>query len=85
MAVIDKDSTILSEFELAFAINKWQQIQVALKDGYIEVSLTDNGPVRINVDQKIVGGIGLLLEGRIKAYFDNIHVRKITQAKQQKQ
>ena len=85
IAVINKDSKIISEFGLPFAINKWQQIQIALKDRYIEVSLTDNEPVRINVDQKIIGGIGLLLEGKITAYFDNIHVRKITHKNKQEQ
>ncbi|MHC4396878.1 MAG: hypothetical protein ACYS1A_14610 [Planctomycetota bacterium] len=79
IAVIDKDLTTLSEFELLFAINKWQQIQIALKDRYIEVNLADNELVRINVEQKITGGIGLLLEGKITAYFDNIHVQQITE------
>ncbi len=83
--VINKDSKIISEFELAFAINKWQQIQIALKDGYIEVRLANNKLVRINVDQKITGGIGLLLEGRLTVYFDNIHVREITQTNKQEQ
>ena len=80
-----KESTTLSEFELPFAINKWQQIQIALKDSCIEIKSADNGPVKIKIPQKIIGGIGLLLEGKITAYFDNIHIRKITQKKPQKE
>ena len=77
IAVINKDSKIISEFGLPFAINKWQQIQIALKDKYIEVILAENEPVKIETVQEITGGIGLLLEGGITAYFDNIHVREI--------
>ena len=85
MVIIDKNSETVSEFDLAFEINKWQQVQIALKDRYIEVSLTDNKPVKIETVQKITGGIGLLLKGRITAYFDNIHVRKITHKNKQEQ
>jgi len=85
ITVVDKNSKIVSEFELAFETNKWQQIQIALKDGYIEISLAGNEPVKIQTARKITGGIGLLLEGEITAYFDNIHVRKITHKNRQEQ
>ena len=85
MTVVDKNSKIVSEFDLAFAVNKWQQIQIALKDGYIEISLAGNEPVKIQTARKITGGIGLLLENEITAYFDNIHVRKITHKNTQEQ
>jgi len=78
IAVIDNEATTLSEFEFPSEIDKWQQIQIALKKGFIEVICGDNEPVKIQTNQKIKGGIGLLLDGRITVYFDNIHVRKIT-------
>ncbi|MHC4737931.1 MAG: hypothetical protein ACYS9Y_03405 [Planctomycetota bacterium] len=81
MGVIDKNSEIISEFELAFEIDKWQQIQTVLKDRYLEVHLAENNPIRIETTQKITGGIGLLLEGEMTAYFDNIHVRQILETK----
>lgn len=85
IAIVDKNSKIIYESELAFGINKWQQIQIALKDGYIEVKLAENEPVKFETNQKITGGIGLMLEDKITAYFDNIHIRKITQTKQGKE
>lgn len=81
IAIIDKESITVSEFELPFVINKWQQIQIALYEGYIEIRLAENEPVKIETLQKITGGIGLLLQGNITTYFDNIHVRKITHTK----
>jgi hypothetical protein len=80
-AVIDKNSKSVSEFESAFEIDKWQQIHIALKAGHIEVSLANNEPVRIETAERITGGIGLLLEGKITACFDNIHVRQISETK----
>ena len=84
MAIIKRephDSTIVSEFEFPFEINKWQQIQISLTDEHIEGKLAENEPVKIDIAQKIIGGIGLMLEGKITAYFDNIHVRQITKIK----
>jgi hypothetical protein len=83
IAVIDNEATTLSEFELPFEINKWQQIQIALKEGFIEVICGQNQPVKMQTSKKITGGIGLLLEDRMTAYFDNIHVRKITHKENQ--
>ena len=76
-----ENSTIVSEFELPFEINKWQQIQISLTDKHIEVKLAENQPVKIDIDQKIVGGIGLLLESKITAYFDNVHIRQVLETK----
>ena len=76
--VIDKNSEVVCESELVFEIDKWQQIQIALAESQIEIKLAENEPVKIDIGQKIIGGIGFLLEGEITAYFDNIHVRQIT-------
>lgn len=84
-SVIDSNSETISEFELSFEIDKWQQVQIALKQGFIEIICGDNEPVNIQTTKKITGGIGLLLEGRLTAYFDNIHVRKITHNQNQEQ
>ena len=73
------------EFEFAFEIDKWQQIQIALEEGFIEVICGENELIKIGTNEKIKGGIGLMLEGQITAYFDNIHVRKITHKENQEQ
>jgi hypothetical protein len=82
MAIIRRESgvmTILSEFKLPFEINKWQQIQISLDANCIEVKLSDNEPMIIETDRQISGGIGLLIQGKITTYFDDIHVRTVTQ------
>ena len=84
-SIIYSHSVSISEFELPFGIDKWQQIQIALKEGFIEVGCGENQPVKIQISEKITGGIGLFLEGKITAYFDNIHIRKITHNKNQEQ
>ena len=74
LAVI-KDLAALSNFELPFEINKWQQVQITLENDFLKITLAENKPVIIKTNEKIIGGIGLLLEGKITVYFDNIHVR----------
>lgn len=89
MAIIKKGSEglskIISEFECPFEINKSEQIQISLDLGKIEIKISDNDPVNIEMAEQISGGIGLLLEGETEAYFDDIHVRSIAtvQAKQE--
>jgi hypothetical protein len=76
MAVIGKNSEMVSEFELAFKTNKWQHIRISLNTGHIEIKMPETMPIKINIDKNITGGIGLLLQGNITVYFDNIHVRQ---------
>ena len=71
----------LSEFELAFRLNQWQQVQIGLDSAWIEARVSENNPVKIGIDETITGGIGFLLDGKITAYFDDIHVRQITRRK----
>jgi hypothetical protein len=71
----------LSEFKLPFRLNRWQQVQIGLDTKWIEVRISESNPVKTGIDEKITGGVGFLLEGKITAYFDNIHVRQIIRRK----
>ena len=76
--VFDNNKEILSETKVTFEIDKWQHIQISLKDNNIEITLAENNPISIEISEEIKGGIGFKLEGNIIAYFDNIHVMNLT-------
>jgi hypothetical protein len=50
-------------------------VEVGLSANKVTVRLDNSEPIEISVDGEITGGIGLLLEGDIAAYFDDVHVR----------
>jgi hypothetical protein len=52
-------------------------VEISLNEGNITVKVNDKEPIEKPVSYTIKGGIGLLLEGEITAYFDDIHVRTI--------
>ena len=54
-----------------------QQVQISTVEKYIEISIGDSVPVKIETNEEITGGIGISLQGNITAYFDDIHVRKV--------
>ncbi len=59
--------------------NVWQEIQILLQAGTIEVSLNNAGLLKQPTDAEVAGGIGLLIEGQATAYFDDVHVRTVTE------
>jgi len=69
---------VLAESEIAWDGDAWHQVQIELTDTEVTVQVDDVEPFGVAVDGVISGGIGLHLEGRISAYFDDIHVRQIT-------
>lgn len=64
-------------FEVPWQTDVWHQVQISLNKDYIAVKIDDTKPIEIPAVDRITGGIGLLLEGKITAYFDDIHIRQI--------
>jgi len=69
---------LLKEFEVPWEVGKWHQIEVSLNVRKVVVIIDNQKPVETSVEHPITGGIGLHLHGLVKAYFDDIHVRKST-------
>lgn len=75
----DKTTETLADFETLWKTDQWNQVEIILKDNSITVRINDDKPFEIPKNYKVVGGIGLRLAGKINAYFDDIHVRQITE------
>lgn len=72
-----KETQVLANFEALWANDSWQQVEIRLDKGEIVVRVNEE-QIRTTVNYDICGGIGLLLTGKSKAYFDDVHVRTIT-------
>jgi hypothetical protein len=68
----------LGNFEVPWEPEAWHQIEISLNERKMTVRVDDAGPAETPLDYEITGGIGLRLQGRITAYFDDVHVRAIT-------
>jgi hypothetical protein len=68
---------VISNFEVPWDPDNWHHVEIALDANAIAVRVDDAEPFETPISYKILGGIGLQLEGRITAYFDDIHVRQI--------
>jgi hypothetical protein len=71
---------VLAGFEVPWKNDQWHQVEIALDPGSVAVKVDDREPFRAPVDYRITGGIGLSLQGKITAYFDDIHIREATEA-----
>ena len=69
----------LAQFQLPWKPDLWLHVQIQLNQNDIEVVVDKNKSTKIPVKDKITGGTGLILEGETTAYFDDIHVREISQ------
>jgi len=76
---IIEENHVLANFEVPFESGQWHQVEITLSDGSIIVKVDDTKSIEIPLDYKITGGIGFRLEGNIEAYFDDVHVRQITE------
>jgi GMP synthase-like glutamine amidotransferase len=70
---------VLADFEVPWEAGQWHQMQIALNPNNIAVEVDDAKPIETSVNRRITGGIGLQLEGKVTAHFDDIHVRQITE------
>ena len=68
----------LGNFDAPWEPDAWHQIEIALNEKKITVRVDNSGPAETPLDYEITGGIGLRLHGRITAYFDDVHVRAVT-------
>lgn len=68
----------LTTFHAAYQPDVWHQVEVTLDARVITVRLNNAELVAWRVNHDIKGGVGLLLEGQITAYFDDAHVRTVT-------
>lgn len=68
---------VLAAFEIAWQNEKWNKVEISLSSSDITVKINDEEPIRVPVSYTIRGGIGLLIEGEMTAYFDDVHVRAI--------
>jgi hypothetical protein len=76
---IANETRVLADFEVPFEPEQWHQVEVTLNSNNITVKVDDAKPVETSVNYEITGGIGFRLQGNIEAYFDDVHVRKITE------
>lgn len=72
-----QETQVLATFEVSWQPEKWNKVEISLNEGNITVKINEEEPIEIPVSYSIKGGIGLLLEGQITAYFDDIHVRTV--------
>lgn len=71
-----RETQVLANFEVPWQIDIWHQVEINLTENNISVKVDNTKPIEMPVSYKITGGIGLCLEGRITACFDDIHVRE---------
>lgn len=84
ISIVDKDLKSLFEYKSNFEVDKWQQIQIALKEDFVEIIIANNNPVKVETNSEIIGGIGFLLKGYMTVYFDDVHVREIIEITDQR-
>jgi len=68
---------ILTTSEVPWQTDKWNMVEISLNGRNITAKVNDEKLIETPVSYSIRGGIGLLLEGQITAYFDDIHVRTV--------
>lgn len=71
-----EQTEVLADFEVPWDTGTWHHVEISLNADNIVVRVDNAEPVETPINYEIVGGIGLLLEGKITAYFDDIHVRE---------
>jgi len=82
MQIIDntaETAKVLADSEAAWKSDVWHQVEINLTKDRIAAKVDEAEPIKTSVNRRIIGGIGLLLNGKITASFDNIHVRQITE------
>jgi len=74
---VDGEETELADFTLPWQPQSWHHLRIGSSAGKIEAQLDECPPVAVTCREK-EGGIAFILNGKIEAYFDDIHVRQIS-------
>jgi hypothetical protein len=78
MELIRREGTVskaLAIFQVPWSGGKWHQIEITSNERKISVGVDNEPQAEIVVDEDVMGGIGLYLQGRCSAWFDEVHVR----------
>jgi hypothetical protein len=75
----DGRTELLAACDAVCLPDRWHEVEIVLEAGAIRVRLDGADVLRRAVDEDITGGIGFLLEGRSIVYFDDVHVRTVTE------
>jgi hypothetical protein len=75
----DQEVECLASFQTVCPADVWHQVEVVLENGTIRVNLNEVSQIDHPVNHDISGGIGLCVEGESMAYFDDVHVRTVTE------
>jgi hypothetical protein len=81
MHVCSKNGDIeedLADFEVRWDGSAWHQLEIAIAGDVISVRVDDSGVFKA-AGRDMRGGLGLCLEGRVTAYFDDIHVQQTSE------
>ncbi len=74
------ETELLATSTVACPPDVWHEVQVTLERRVVKVSLDGAEAMATPADRDITGGIGLCVEGQAIAYFDDVHVRTVTDA-----
>jgi hypothetical protein len=69
---------VLAHFISPWKSGLWHHIEIGLNTNAIVVKVDETKSIKIPINYRINGGIGLSLKGQITALFDDIHVRQST-------
>ena|GEM_PF-2580760 len=76
-----QETRVLADSQIPWKHGQWHHVEISLNQGEIAVKVDDSEHIKIPVEYEVTGGIGLRLEGRIDAYFDDIHIRQVSETK----
>lgn len=70
---------VLTSFAAPWSLGTWHEVEVVLDKQTIKIMVDNQQQLETSVEESITGGIGLYLQGRSTAYFDDIHVRTVSE------
>lgn len=79
MKVIKKsaDTTdLLASAEMPWQRDTLREVDICVTANNLVITVDDKEVAQVPVEDEITGGIGLRLEGKATAYFDNVHIRQ---------
>jgi len=76
---VDGRTELLGSVQAVCPPDLWHEVRVVLDAETIGVSLDDTSLLELSVDGEVTGSIGLFVEGQTTVYFDDVHVRMVTE------